>query len=64
MSKAVSTRLMAGVLAVLLAACGDSADLPPHATFGPDPTLPEPSESLIPTVDIAPAKGWPGSISM
>lgn len=27
--------------------------------YGPSPELPEPSTSLVPTVDIAPAKGWP-----
>jgi glucose/arabinose dehydrogenase len=44
---------------LLLAGCGDSANLPPEATHGAQPTIPKPSESLIPTVDIAPAKGWP-----
>ncbi len=28
-------------------------------TFGPDPVLPPPSKSLIPTVNIAKAIGWP-----
>ncbi len=32
--------------------------LPPSAGYGPSPTLPAPNSSLIPTVDIAPAKGW------
>ncbi len=45
--------------ALLLAACGDTATLPPQADTGPNPTLPEPIETLIPTVNIAPAKGWP-----
>jgi len=35
------------------------AKLPLSATEGPNPTLPEPTKSVIPTVDIAPAKGWP-----
>ncbi|WP_460842795.1 PQQ-dependent sugar dehydrogenase [Noviherbaspirillum agri] len=47
----------AGVLS--LAACGDTAKLPAQAGFGPEPTLPPPSRSAIPTVKIAPAKGWP-----
>jgi Glucose / Sorbosone dehydrogenase len=47
------------VSALVLSACGDSAKLPEDATIGPNPTLPEPRTSLIPTVDIAPAKGWP-----
>src|SRR5258706_78546 len=31
----------------------------PATTVGPDPVLPEPETSLIPTVQVAPAKGWP-----
>ena len=45
--------------ALLLAACGEMATLPTAAGFGPQPTLPAPAHSLIPTVNIAPAKGWP-----
>jgi len=40
------------------AAC-ESARLPIEATVGANPTLPAPRASLIPTVHIAPAKGWP-----
>ncbi len=52
------------VLAVLgLAACGDVARLPVAAGTGPNPTLPAPSETLLPTVNIAPARGWaPGAM--
>ncbi|GKS84672.1 sorbosone dehydrogenase family protein [Acidovorax sp. SUPP1855] len=46
-------------LAGALAGCGDTARLPPEAGVGPSPTLPEPHKTLIPTVHIAPAKGWP-----
>ncbi len=46
-------------LALLVAACGETAKLPPEAGFGPNPTLPEPNEAFIPTVNIAPAVGWP-----
>ena len=42
-----------------LAACGDTAKLPPTAGMGATPTLPPPTSSLIPTVNIAPATGWP-----
>nr|WP_181374937.1 sorbosone dehydrogenase family protein [Polaromonas sp. E19S]AWD72027.1 glucose/arabinose dehydrogenase [Polaromonas sp. E19S] len=42
-----------------LAACGDTAKLPDTAGMGTNPTLPSPQSSLIPTVNIAPAKGWP-----
>jgi glucose/arabinose dehydrogenase len=40
------------------AACGEMARLPASAGFGPDPELPAPNKTLIPTVDIAPAIGW------
>lgn len=42
-----------------LAACGDTALLLPESGMGPNPTLPQPRISLIPTVNIAPASGWP-----
>src|SRR5438270_5115065 len=45
--------------ALLLAACGDSAALPEQAAEGPNPPLPAPNKTLLPTVDIAIAKGWP-----
>ena len=46
-------------LAALLAACGDIAQLPEAATVGPAPQLPPPNPGLLPTVQIAPAQGWP-----
>ncbi|MEE1925039.1 sorbosone dehydrogenase family protein [Pseudomonas sp. 148P] len=52
-------------LAVLLAiaagltACGESARLQVTDGSGPSPQLPEPNKTLIPTVNIAPAVGWP-----
>ena len=47
------------LLALSLAGCGDEATLPESAGVGPDPRLPPPKETLIPTVNIAPHKGWP-----
>ena len=47
------------VCALLLAACGQGSLLPPQADTGPTPTLTEPRRSLLPTVNIAPAIGWP-----
>ncbi|HEX6006360.1 MAG TPA: sorbosone dehydrogenase family protein [Burkholderiales bacterium] len=44
---------------VSLAACADTARLPFSAGVGANPTLPPPNRTLIPTVEIAPAKGWP-----
>ncbi|MDO8458886.1 MAG: sorbosone dehydrogenase family protein [Burkholderiaceae bacterium] len=46
-------------LVAVLGACSDMARLPISAGTGPHPTLPEPRPALIPTVNIAPAKGWP-----
>ena len=46
-------------MALLLAACGDSATLPEQAAEGPNPPLPAPHKTFIPTVDIAFAKSWP-----
>ncbi|HVE69780.1 MAG TPA: sorbosone dehydrogenase family protein [Thermoanaerobaculia bacterium] len=51
-------RTFAAFILVLLTAC-ESARLPVEAGMGTDPQLPPPRESLIPTVRIAPAKGWP-----
>ena len=42
-----------------LAACGDTAMLAATDGMGANPTLPLPQSSLIPTVNIAPATGWP-----
>ena len=45
-----------------LSACGHMAELPSSAGFGEHPTLPTPSHALIPTINIAPAKGWPDGV--
>ncbi|MBC8995875.1 sorbosone dehydrogenase family protein [Pseudomonas sp. N40(2020)] len=42
-----------------LAACGESSSLQVTDGTGPSPKLPEPNKTLIPTVNIAPAIGWP-----
>ena len=44
--------------AAALSGCGDEATLPASAGIGPNPTLPPPHQTLLPTVRIAPAKGW------
>lgn len=50
---------MVGLAALALAACGDTAMLQVSAGTGPQPALPAAKQSLIPTVNIAPAVGWP-----
>jgi glucose/arabinose dehydrogenase len=42
-----------------LAACDETSSLQVSDGTGPSPKLPEPNKTLIPTVNIAPAIGWP-----
>jgi glucose/arabinose dehydrogenase len=47
-------------LALPLACCSESSDTTAaEQTFGPSPALPPPQSSLIPTINVAPATGWP-----
>jgi glucose/arabinose dehydrogenase len=46
-------------LAATLAACGESSTLQVSDGMGASPKLPEPNKTLIPTVNIAKAVGWP-----
>ena len=61
--KARSSSLVLGIAALGLSACGEQARLPVSAGMGPNPELPPPKTSLIPTVHIAPAKGWPDGVA-
>jgi glucose/arabinose dehydrogenase len=47
------------LLTLTLAGCSQEANLPVSAGTGPNPELPPPADRLIPTVNIAPARGWP-----
>jgi glucose/arabinose dehydrogenase len=55
--------MMRGILCALVLVsclgCTETARLPLSAGMGPQPQLPPPEKSLIPTVRIAPAAGWP-----
>ncbi len=51
--------IVLAVVASLAAGCGDTARLTVAEGTGPDPVLPEPSTSLLPTVNVADAEGWP-----
>ncbi|HXL12360.1 MAG TPA: sorbosone dehydrogenase family protein [Bradyrhizobium sp.] len=48
-----------GALALSLAACNEQDTAAAEQTFGPSPILPAPESSLIPTINIATATGWP-----
>lgn len=47
------------VSTLVLIACGDITSRSALEGTGPSPNLPSPHSTLIPTVNIAPAKGWP-----
>lgn len=55
--------LITVVSLTMVAGCSEMATLPEKAGFGPSPTLPRPNPTLIPTVHIAPAKGWPVGVT-
>src|SRR6185295_15793077 len=54
----LSFALMAAATLVL-AGCGEKAKYPDTAGYGPSPTLAAPNATLIPTINIAKAVGWP-----
>lgn len=51
--------LLTTLFVLVLSGCGDTAKLPDKADEGPQPKIVEPVTSMIPTLHIAPAKGWP-----
>ncbi|WP_434607284.1 sorbosone dehydrogenase family protein [Pseudomonas sp. D2-30] len=51
--------LLIAALATGLVACGESSTLQVSDGIGPSPKLPEPNKTLMPTVNIAEAIGWP-----
>jgi glucose/arabinose dehydrogenase len=54
--------VLALTAAVIVAGC-ESARLPFSANVGPDPALPSPNPTRIPTVHFAPAKSWPAGVT-
>jgi glucose/arabinose dehydrogenase len=59
MRTTIVSSLIIGGLTPALIACAETATLPVEAGIGPNPTLPPPHTTILPTVHIAPAKGWP-----
>ncbi len=51
------------ILSVLLASLFVTPSYAAGNGVGPDPALPAPQSSLVPTVNIAPAKGWPAGMT-
>jgi glucose/arabinose dehydrogenase len=54
---------LAAIPALLLCSCLETATLTVDEGSGPQPKLPPPKETLIPTLNIAPAVGWPAGVT-
>lgn len=54
--------LMPWLFVASLTACGETALLDVHDGSGPTPQLPAPTKTILPTVNIAPAVGWPNDV--
>lgn len=57
-AQALARAIACGLSMFFIAGCGGSARLAAKADTGPNPTLPEPTRSLVPTVKVAKAVGW------
>ena len=55
--------LLITVSTIALGGCGDKATESMAEGTGPSPTLPTPHKTLIPTLNIAPAKGWAAGVT-
>ena len=57
----------AALWAIMAAGCSslsmESAKVPIAQGYGPKPVLPEPNPTAIPTINIAPATGWPAGVT-
>lgn len=54
-----SNCLLLLALSAVLSACADRAAMPIEAGMGAYPQIPEARQGLLPTVNVAPARGWP-----
>jgi len=52
-----------GLAALILSACVDMARLTVADGTGPNPRWVKPHQTLVPTVNIAPARGWPSGVT-
>jgi glucose/arabinose dehydrogenase len=56
----IGTIILLAVAVVIVT--GRAAKISEQEATGPQPVLPEPSKRIIPTINIAEAKGWPASV--
>ncbi len=54
--------IVSSAIVLALTGCASPSNSPITDSYGPQPNLPEPKSSLLPTVNIAPAKGWPAGM--
>ncbi len=54
-----SAIVLSSIVAIGLSACGETASLSVKDGIGASPKLPEPNHTLIPTINVAKAVGWP-----
>lgn len=54
--------IASSAIVLALTGCASPSSSPITDSYGPQPNLPEPKSSLLPTVNIATAKGWPAGI--
>lgn len=59
MSQSAIGFISVGALVMALGGCGEESSLPKGADVGTNPTIAKPTKTLMPTVNVAPAKGWP-----
>lgn len=55
--------LIVGAAMAALSACGQSQSQTGPVGYGPNPALPEPHKSLIPTVKVSEVVGWPQGVT-
>jgi len=60
---AAAALALIGAGGLTLSSCAEAARLPIEAGTGPKPALPEERRKLIPTIHIAPARGWPTNLT-
>ncbi len=63
MRRRVREILIVGVAMAALSACGQSQSQTGPVGYGPNPALPEPRKSLIPTVKVSDVVGWPSGVT-
>jgi glucose/arabinose dehydrogenase len=63
MRRRVREILIIGVAMAALSACGQGQSQTAPVGYGPNPVLPEPRKSLIPTVKVSEVVGWPTGVT-